>query len=195
MFKDERRYEVWEQIRQQDLRAFARLLPQSLLIQAAKQADVRIVRSALAIPNLVWLGLLAALHSTKSFTKVLSLTVRMLDMSANGLPEPVTRSRRNATRRKRSQSKHNPQGKDPAEVTEEAFAQARQRMPAVLWNVLIELPHPTVRRRIRRINSLEAISFTGSRWHHHSAATAPAVGPNISAPAAMASFVQPRPEW
>ena len=83
MFEDEHRYEVWELIRQQDLKAFARLLPQSLLIQAAKQAGVRITRSPLAIPNLVWLGLPAALHSTESFTKVLSLTVRVLDMSAN----------------------------------------------------------------------------------------------------------------
>ena len=34
MFKDEQRYDVWEQIRQQDLRAFARLLPNSLFRQA-----------------------------------------------------------------------------------------------------------------------------------------------------------------
>ena len=29
MFKDEHRYGIWQQIRQHDLRAFARLLPQS----------------------------------------------------------------------------------------------------------------------------------------------------------------------
>jgi len=40
MFKDERRYDVWERIRQQDLRAFARLLPQSLFRQAAEQSEV-----------------------------------------------------------------------------------------------------------------------------------------------------------
>ena len=70
MFKDEHRCEVWEQFRQQDLRAFARLLPQSLFAEAAEQAGVRIVCSALAIPNLVWLGILAAAHSTKSATTV-----------------------------------------------------------------------------------------------------------------------------
>ena len=139
MFTDERRYEVWEQIRQLDLRVFARLLPQSLLIQAADQAGVRIIHSALALPNLVWLGLLTALHSTKSFTNILSLSIHVLDMSANGLPELIVRARRNATRQNSNRPKHNPRGKDPGKVTEEAFVLARKRMPVVFWNVLIEL--------------------------------------------------------
>ncbi|QDU35774.1 Transposase DDE domain protein [Maioricimonas rarisocia] len=139
MLTDEPRYDVWEQIRQQDLKAFARLLPESLVVQAAERADVRIVRSALAIPNLVWLGVLSALHSTKSFARILTLTAQMLDLSANGLPEAVARSRRNAARRKPKASKHSPRGKDPATVTEEAFTQARRRMPVAVWFVLIEL--------------------------------------------------------
>lgn len=139
MFKDERRYQVWEQIRQQDLRAFARLLPPWLFREAAERAGVRIIHSALALPHLVWLGILAAVFSTKSFADVLSVTVRMLDLSAHGLPEPVARARQNARRRKAKGSKHDPRGKDPATLTEEAFAQARKRMPAVFWAVLIGL--------------------------------------------------------
>ncbi len=139
MFKDERRYEVWEQIRQQDFRAFARLLPPSLFAEAAERAGVRIVGSALALPNLVWLGLIAAAFSTKSFADVLSLTVRLLDLSANGLPEPAAKARRKARRRKTTRSKHDPRGKDPTTLTEEAFVQARRRMPAVFWAALIEL--------------------------------------------------------
>ncbi len=139
MFMDEHRYEVWERIRQQDLRAFARLLPESLFWEAAERAGVRIVRSALALPNLVWLGIVAAGFSTRSFADVLSLTVRMLDLSANGLPEPVAKARENARKRKSKRSKHDPRGKDPATLTEEAFAQARKRMPAIFWTVLIGL--------------------------------------------------------
>ena len=139
MFKDEQRYDVWEQIRQQDLRAFARLLPNALFRQAAEQAGVSLGRSALAIPNLVWLGVLSAVHSTKCFADVLSLTVRTLDLSANGLPAPVAKARHNARRRKPRGSRHSPHGHDPAAVSEEAFAQARKRMPALFWTALIGL--------------------------------------------------------
>ena len=139
MFTDETRYRVWEQIRQHDLRAMTRLLPQSVLVQAGEKAGLQIVHSALALPNLVWLGVLSAVHSSQSFGSVLSLTVRLLDMSANGLPEPIARIRKNQTRRQATRSKHDPRGKEVTEVTEEAFAQARKRMPATLWNVLIEL--------------------------------------------------------
>ena len=138
MFKDELRYDVWEQIRQQDLRAFRRLLPKSLFLQAAERSGVRIVSSALAIPNLVWLGIVSAICTTKSFADVLTWAMRTLDFSANGLPQPIGNSRRNARRRKPS-SKHDPHGKDPTELSEEAFAQARKRMPQVFWEALIHV--------------------------------------------------------
>lgn len=138
MFKDELRYDVWEEIRQRDLRAFDRFLPKSLFLEAAERAGVRIVWSALAIPNLVWLGIVSALCTAKSFADVLTWAVRMLDFSANGLPEPVARAQRNARRRK-PRSKHNPRGQDPVQLSEEAFVQARQRMPVVFWMALIGL--------------------------------------------------------
>jgi len=96
-------------------------------------------RSVLTIPNLVWLGILSSIHSTRCFADILSLTVRTLDFSANGLPAPVAKARKNARRRKRRSSKHSPQGNDPAMVTEDAFAQARNRMPARFWTALIGL--------------------------------------------------------
>ena len=138
MFKDEQRYDVWEQIRQQDLRVFARLLPEALFFEAAQRSGVRIVCSALAVPNLVWLGIVSALCTSKSFADVLTWAVRLLDFSANGLPDPMAKSRRN-TRRRQSRSQHAPQGKDPVALSEEAFVQARQRMPEVFWKVLIGL--------------------------------------------------------
>lgn len=139
MFKDEPRYQVWEQLRQHDLRAFQRLLPPAIWREAAARAGVRIVRSALSLPQLVWLGILAAAFTAKSFAGVLSLTVRTLDWAANGRPEALTKARRNARRRQTKRSPHHPRGKDPARVSEEAFVQARQRMPAIFWTMLIEL--------------------------------------------------------
>lgn len=165
MFKDEQRYQVWDQIRQQDLRAFARLLPQSLFAEAAERAGVRIVFSALALPNLVWLGVAAAVHSTKSFASVLSFTVRLLDMSANGLPEQAARARKNARRRKTKRSPHDPRGNDPAVVTEEAFSQARKRMPLVFWNALIELltdRFETEHQRLVRWKQFRLLALDGS---------------------------------
>lgn len=172
MFKDEQRYEVWERIRQQDLRAFARLLPQSVFVEAAQQAGVRIVWSALALPQLVWLGILAAVFSTRSFASVLSLTVRMLDLSANGLPEPVAQARQKARRRNGKRSKHDPRGQDPTTLTEEAFAQARRRMPLVFWTVLIglltdrfEAQHPRLVRWKRfRLLALDGSTIRLPQW-------------------------------
>lgn len=78
-----------------------------------------------------------------SLLSVLSLTVRVLNMSAGGLPEPIARARRNekrnAARHKTERSKHDPRGKDPASLTEEAFARARKLMPPSWWKCLIEL--------------------------------------------------------
>lgn len=171
MFKDEQRYDVWEQIRQQDLRAFGRLLPNSLFLEAAERAGVRIVRSALAIPNLIWLGIASACCTTKSFADVLTWAVRMLDFSANGLPEPIANARRNARRRK-PRSKHDPRGENPIELSEEAFAQARKRMPQVFWEALIHIladrfeadsPH-LVRWQDFRLLALDGSTITLPRW-------------------------------
>ena len=79
MFTDERRCKVWEQIRQHDLRAFARFLPMAVFSEAALRAGLRLGRSALALPTLAILGLAAALHRAKSFAEVLVLTVKLLE--------------------------------------------------------------------------------------------------------------------
>lgn len=137
MFMDERRYEVWEQIRQSDLGAFRKLLSNDVLQETAERAGVKVVKCALCGPNLVWLGIVAALFYTRSFAGVLSLSVRMLQLAANGLPEEIAREQRKAKRNAAKRCKHDPRGKDPATLTEEAFAKARKKMPARWWDVLI----------------------------------------------------------
>ena len=108
MFTDERRYEVWEEIRQSDLTAFQDLLPDSLLREAGCRANVKVIKCPLCGANLVWLGIVSALQNALSFASVLTLTVRMLNLSANGLPEPIVaaqrKQKRNAKRRKQKRN-------------------------------------------------------------------------------------------
>ena len=144
MFTDERRCKVWEQIRQHDLRVFGKFLPSSVFGEAARNAGVRLGNSALALPTLVMLGLAAAFHRTKSFAAVLVLTVKLLQDSEQWCDSPLAAARRNARRAqkrrgKKKRSKHDPRGGDPTGVTEEAFVQARQRMPLSFWAALLML--------------------------------------------------------
>lgn len=142
MFTDERRCKVWEQIRQHDLRMFARFLSPAVLGEAAQKAGVRLGKSALGLPVLVMLGLGAAFHRTKSFAEVLVLTVKLLKNSEHWNHSPLAAARRNSLcaqkrRGKTKRSKHDPRGGDPTAVTEEAFVQARHRMPLNFWAALL----------------------------------------------------------
>lgn len=139
MFTDEKRYHVHESIRQQGLQAFRQVLNEAILQETIRRTKLKVVQCALCAPNLIWLGISAALHHTQSFADVLVLSVRLLDLSPGGPPEPVRKARRTAKRRRRNSkhSKHDPHGGDPATLAEEAFVKARAKMPAVWWEILM----------------------------------------------------------
>lgn len=138
MFTDERRCEVWDEIRQHDIRAFASELTPAVLVETAQRAGLRVVKSPLYVFNLAWLGIAAALHKTDSFACVLTTTLKLLEDQQQFAQGTVGRAQR-AGRRKntRGRSKHDPRRHDPTKVTEEAFATARQRMPLEFWFHLI----------------------------------------------------------
>jgi hypothetical protein len=79
MFKDEHRYDVWNEIRQHDIRMFSRQLTPGVLAEAAKRSGLRLVKSPLCVVNLAWLGIAAAFHCTKSFAYVLTTTMKLLE--------------------------------------------------------------------------------------------------------------------
>ena len=79
MFTDERRCNVWDQIRQQDLRVFGKILTPALMKEAAQAAGVKLRNNPLNHANLVWLGIAAALHATKNFADILVLTFKLLE--------------------------------------------------------------------------------------------------------------------
>ena len=59
MFTDERRCEVWDDIRQHDLRAFVKKITPPVLTETAKRTGVELVKSPLYLVNLVWLPKMA----------------------------------------------------------------------------------------------------------------------------------------
>jgi transposase len=152
MFTDERRCSVWEQIRQHDLRQFSTILTPQVLSAAAARAQVRVGRTALNVPNLVWLAVSAALRPGMNFCRVLHLTLRLLQEMGRLATEPPERrdSGRGKKRRRRRRRKHDPRGRSATELSEEAFVQARRLMPPKFWVALILLLGVTFEQRYGR---------------------------------------------
>lgn len=139
MFKDERRYAVWNEIRQHGIRSFSAQLTPGVLAAAAARTGVALVKSPLCLASLVWLGVAAALHTGKDFADVLGLTLRLLEDQQDFYQTKLGKERQKAKRRKRGEHKHSPRRSDPTLVSEEAFAKARRRMPLEFWMNLIIL--------------------------------------------------------
>jgi hypothetical protein len=136
MFVDPIRAQAFEQLRQHDLRPLARLLTFGLLLQAAQDCGLRLISSPLNVLTLVWLALAAALRPDDNFQTLLGQTLKNLQDHEGFAQTPLARLRQTACRPK-GRSKHDPRGQDPCTVTEEAFVQARSRLPAAFWVALL----------------------------------------------------------
>lgn len=139
MFTDELRNKVWSEVRQRDLRAFDKLLPDEVFVISAQLAGVRLGRSALSLVQMVWLGIAGAMHVTRNFAGILQLTLKCLEDASDWRPQAVRKRCHQKRKRSRRQttSKRNPRGKSPTSITEEAFVQARKRMPLSFWAALL----------------------------------------------------------
>jgi hypothetical protein len=144
MFTDELRHNVWNEIRQFELRSFCKLLSHEVFVEAAQLAGVRLGRSALSLVQLVWLGIASASHVSRNFAGILQTTLKLLEDTSDWRPLALRKSRcRRPTKRgrrrgkPRRKSKHDPRGRSPTHITEEAFVQARQRMPLSFWTALL----------------------------------------------------------
>jgi len=132
MFKDEGRCNIWDDVRQRDLRDFGKMLTPAIMKEAAQNAGVKLGNNPLNHANLVWLGIVAALHTTKNFANILVLAFKLLeDANRWNPPKP--------DKPKRRTSKHNPRGRSQVAVNEEAFVQARQLMSMDFWLCLLLL--------------------------------------------------------
>jgi hypothetical protein len=137
MFTDELRHKVWNEIRQRDLRAFGKLLPAEVFVAAAQLARVRLGHSALSPVQLVWLGIASAMHRSRSFASILVLTVQLLEDSGQWPAKALSKSKRKGRKAGGKRSNHSPHARPLAQVSEEAFVQARARMPLSFWAALL----------------------------------------------------------
>lgn len=149
MFTDEHRAIVWDQLREQDSKALGQLLSFDVLRQAAERVGVAVGRGPLNVINLVWLGILGALHTAKNFADVLKLTLKLLSDQEGFLQTPLgrqtrpqrqRRSRKKGKCKKGNRSRHDPR-KEEVTVSEEAYVKARRLMPPGYWLSLILLLH------------------------------------------------------
>lgn len=140
MFRDELRDKVWNEVRQQDVRAFSAQLTPDTFKEAACRAKVRVGCSALNLVNLAWLGIAMSIHAGKTFGYVLTTTLKLLEDQQDFFSTPLGKQKKKAQRRSRKgrkKSKHDPYRNDPTQISEEAFVQARQRMPLRFWAALL----------------------------------------------------------
>jgi hypothetical protein len=137
MFTDELRCNVWNEIRQRDIRAFSRQLTPAVLGKAALRAGVKLGKSPLGLANLVWLGIVSAIHGTQSFACILTTTMKLLEDQEQSASELRNAKKQGKQRARGKRSKHDPRRADPTVISEAAFAKARQRMPMNFWIELI----------------------------------------------------------
>ncbi len=148
MFTDDARCRVWEQVQSRGIRAFAKFMTPAVFAEAARMCERSIGSNPLNLMNLVWLGVTYAADRTKSFANILTVTFKILADAPNSplgklapepeLPHPPGRSGRRLARKAatKRRSKHHPGGNKLTQVTEEAFVQARARMPLDFWIAL-----------------------------------------------------------
>jgi hypothetical protein len=135
MFTDDARCRAMNQVQPVGLQAFSRFLTREVLAQA-ELAVKRRRRGPLSSASLTWLGVAAALHTTKNFVGVLVLTCKLLNDAPISLPAKQPKAERRH-RNGPTRSKHDPRGGRPDCVSEEAFAKARQTLPWEYWCALI----------------------------------------------------------
>jgi len=170
MFTDERRCNIWDQVRQLDLRCFGKILTPALMQEAVQASGVELGSNPLNWANMVWLGVAAALHRSKNFADILVLTFKLLKDGAGWKPDCPSKKRKG--RAKRRTSKHDPRGGSQISVSEEAFVQARQRMPMDYWLWLLLLlaarfqaQHPVaVRWKHFRLLALDGTEIALPYW-------------------------------
>ncbi len=174
MFTDTAKTTFQDTLRQQDCKLFDRWLTPELVLQAATQAGIAVGRGPLHLGNLVWLALAAALRPALSFVQVLQLVLRLLRDAQGFSDSPLAGQQRRAQQRagKHHRHRHDPHGQGSLTVSEEAFAQARHKVPWAFWIALSVLLAENFQRqhddRVRfkgfRLLALDGTCLTLQRW-------------------------------
>ena len=142
------------------------------IAQAAAATGLAIIKSPLSLPYLVWLALGLALAPSANFSHILTAILQALEDHASFPSTPVGKARRGSqrTRQKHSagkRSKHSPKKNDPTTMpSEEAFVQARQRVPMIFWQnlmvILADAFHQEHQERLR-FKQFRVLAMDGTR--------------------------------
>lgn len=142
MFTDEHKVDIWAEIRQHELPAFQRLLTGDSIAEAAQRAKAKEGRGVLSVTAMAWLAVLSAVHAGRTFADILVVTLKVLSdqpgwsESKLGRQERRAKNKTKKNAKSRQNSKHDPHGSSPFSISEEAFVQARQRLPLNFWAAL-----------------------------------------------------------
>jgi hypothetical protein len=209
MRADASKRSVWDQVRQRDVKVFARWLQPATIARAASRAGVSCGKGPLNVVNLVWLGLVSALHPGKNFAGVLVLALKLLrDAPGWETSSLAARQRRSRGRvRRRGRSRHDPRGPDATAVSEEAFVQARRRLPWGFWYaltvLLAERFQAAHRRRVHwkefRLLALDGTTVPLDNWRaladHFGTASRGKGRRRAQARLVLVEFAQARAPW
>ena len=138
MFTDAFKSSCQDQLRQRDFKLFARWLTPKLVQQAAKIAQVPGGAGPLHLGNLVWLAVGAALRPTLNFASVLNYVLRILWDAPRFFGSLLDQQWQHSQQRAQQQTRarHDPRGHGNPGVSEEAFVQARKKVPWAFWTAL-----------------------------------------------------------
>ena len=174
MFADTAKTTFQDQLRQQDFKVFARWLTPELIAQAAGRAGVALGGGPLHLGNLVWLAVTAA-AATLSFVAVLGLVWLLLGDAPGFAQSALARHQRRSQKRAkaRPRARHDPRGQGALTVSEEAFTQARRKVPWSFWTALTLLLAEDFQRRHQdqvrwkglRLLTLDGTTLTLERWN------------------------------
>jgi hypothetical protein len=199
---------AWDHLRQCDWKAFQRFLHPGVWKGAAQTAGLKLGAGPLHLGNLVFLAVGAAWMRTRSFADVLVAVLKLLrdadDWSDSPLADLQRRGRQQARRQRRGP--HDPRGQDPTQLSEEAFVQARRRVPESFWVALLlvlardfEAAHGArVRWKHFRLLALDGTSLALPHWRRLAASFGTAKngrGRRTQARLVMVQFPQVRLPW
>ena len=168
MFIDEHKGTVWAEVRQQDIRVFARWLTPSIFLMAAVRVglkEYRCFKNPLCLFNLVWLGITAALHTQLNFGQVLTRTLQLLEDHECFPRSQASKKSRKSAGGAKQRKKHDPRT-DRDTVTEEAFCQARKQMPVDFWFALLSLlveQFEAEHSDLMRVHGFRLLAMDGTR--------------------------------
>jgi hypothetical protein len=202
---------LWDELRQSDWKAFQRFVNPTVIHEAALWAELKLA-SGLLNPlnplNLVWFAIGAAWFRSKCFADVLGLVLKLLqdgpDWMHSSFAEHQRKGRKKAKRQKRH--KHDPRGQDPTCLSEEAFVQARKKLPWKFWVGLLmvltrdfEAAHADrVRWKRFRLLAIDGTTIRLNHWKKladHFGTSSNGRGRRTTARMVMIQFPQTRVPW